>query len=673
MKILNTSIGFLLLFLASLAISGGIQSGIERENIDPAIRPQDDLYMHVNGKWLERTEIPADKSNFGAFMELIVQNENRLRQIIEQSANTDSRGEETEMQQVGDFYLSFMDTVTIDKLQLQPLQEDIQRINQITKKSDLVQLVAYFIKIGVTTPVFYYINQDEKQSDRYIGYLYQSGLGLPDRDYYFKNEDKFVEIRNKYQIYMENLLTLAQVEEASTKAARIMEMETSLAQGHWTQVENRDREKSYNKFSISQLNQLTPAFSWSDYIREAGIADCRELIINQPSYLEQLEEVLKQYPVSDWRAYFTVRLLHDMAPYLNQPFVDLNFDFTGQVLSGIEQNSPRWKRAVNIVNSSMGEAVGELYVEKHFQSESKERMIVLVENLRKAYAQRIARLDWMTPHTRTKALEKLSKFRAKIGYPDKWKDYSGLVIEKDQLVKNIKRANQITYKREIAKLGKPIDREEWFMTPQTVNAYYNPTMNEVVFPAAILQPPFFNLEADDAVNYGAIGAGIGHEMTHGFDDQGRKSDGDGNLRDWWTENDARRFEEKAQVLVNQFNQYVPIDTFRINGELTLGENIADLGGLTIAFRAYQLSLNGKPSEEIDGLTGEQRFFLGWGQIWRRKYRDVELRKRLLTDPHSPSQYRVNGAVVNMPEFYQTFQVSETDQMYIPEEERLQIW
>jgi putative endopeptidase len=649
------------------------ESGIEKDNMDTSVRPQDDLYQFVNGIWLEKVKIPADKSNYGAFSELIEVNEQRLRKIIEEAANPPEKAEESEAQKVGDFYLSFMDSSLVEELGLTPLQSDLQRVATVKSKKDLVPLMAYFIRIGVQTPFYYYINQDQKQSDQYISYFGQSGLGLPDRDYYFKIDDRFKEIRQKYTDYISDLLSLANVEHAGGKAARIMEMETALASGHWTRVENRNRDKTYNKYTIKKLENLTPQFSWSQYIQEAKISQVSEVIVRQPNYFKKFNEVLSQYSVDDWKDYFTFRLLDSAAPYLSRNFVDLNFDFHGKTLSGIEELSPRWKRAVNSIDDVLGEAVGKLYVEKYFKPEAKQRMVTLVENLQASYKDRIAQLDWMSPETKEKALVKLSKFRAKVGYPDKWKDYSALVIKKTELLENMKRASLTTYDREIDKLGKPIDRDEWFMTPQTVNAYYNPSMNEVVFPAAILQPPFFNMNADDAVNYGAIGAVIGHEMTHGFDDQGRKSDGDGNLTDWWTEADKEKFQQRAEILVKQFNNYVAIDTFHINGQLTLGENIADLGGLTISYNAYQLSMKGKQAPVIDSWTGDERFFLGWAQIWRRKYRDDELRKRLLTDPHSPSRFRVKGPLVNMPEFYSTFNINSTDKMFIPETERVQIW
>jgi predicted metalloendopeptidase len=667
---------FLLVFLLAIFLFGCSsqpESGIQKENLDTSMRPQDNLYQYVNGNWLARTEIPADKSNYGSFTELIEQSEKNLRTIIEEAANNPDKKPGSEMQKVGDFYLSFMDTTLLEEQGLKPLENEQLLIDGLKSKSDLTEVMAHLIKMGVQTPLYFYISPDQKKSDEYIVYCYQNGLGLPDRDYYFKKEDKFKAYRDEYLVYIGNLMDLAGFDHTERNAELILRMETDLAEGHWTRLENRDREKGYNKFSMAELKKLTPNFSWVDFIQYAEIPDISSIIIRQPTYLERFDKVFAKYSVDDWKVYYNYKLLDMAAPLLTEDFVDLNFNFYQKTLSGVESNSPRWKRGVNLIDDVLGEAVGKLYVQKHFKPEAKERMVELVENLRAAYAERIKYLDWMSPETKEQALEKLAKFRAKVGYPDKWKDYSELEVKADELLANYFRANVTNFHREIKKLGKPIDREEWFMTPQTVNAYYNPTMNEVVFPAAILQAPFFNIDADDAVNYGAIGAVIGHEMTHGFDDQGRKSDGDGNLRDWWKESDAEQFNKRSQFLVDQFNQYVAIDTFRVNGELTLGENIADLGGLTIAYYAYKMSLDGKPSPVIDGWTGEQRFFIGWAQMWRRKYRDEELRKRLLTDPHSPSKFRVEGPVINMPEFYEAFAVTENDKMYMAGENRASIW
>ncbi len=650
-----------------------LQSGIDRENFDPATRPQDDFYGYVNGAWLQKTVIPEDKSNYGAATELFDESEKNLREIIEESARAADKPEGSDAQKVGDFYLSYMDTARVEKLGLKPIENDLAQIRKIATRQDLIKQFAHFNKVQVQTPFGFWVNQDLKNSTEYILYFNQSGLGLPDRDYYFKDDAKFQEIRQKYLTYIEKILTLGGQDNAAAKAARIMEMETGLAQYHWTRVENRDRDKTYNKYALAQLTGLTPDFDWPYFMKASDVSGAPAVIIRQPSFFEGFNGIFAKYSVEDWKSYCSWKLLDGAAPLLPQRFVDAHFEFRQKTLSGIEKNRPRWKRAVSGVNDVLGEVVGRIYVERYFKPEAKARMVELVENLKRAYRERIQQLDWMSPETKQQALAKLAKFNTKIGYPDKWKDYSQLVIKKDELVQNYLRSSVLEYRREIDKLGKPIDREEWFMTPQTVNAYYNPAMNEIVFPAAILRPPFFNMAADDAVNYGAIGAVIGHEITHGFDDQGRKSDGDGNLRDWWTEQDAAEFKKRAGVLIEQYNGYNPVDSMQVNGELTLGENIADLGGLTIAYNAYKMSLQGKEAPVIDGFTGEQRFFLGYAQVWRRKYRDEELRRRILTDPHSPSRYRAIGVLSNMPEFYRAFGVKEGDVMYRSDDMRVKIW
>ncbi len=666
----------LILFTAGLVADSSeskLQSGIDRENFDVTARPQDDFYGYVNGAWLQKTVIPEDKSNYGAATELFDESEKNLREIIEESARAADKPEGSDAQKVGDFYLSYMDTARVEKLGLKPIEKDLAQIRKIATRQDLIKQFAHFNKVQLQTPFGFWVNQDLKNSTEYILYFNQSGLGLPDRDYYFKDDAKFQEIRRKYLAYIEKILTLGGQDNAAAKAARIMEMETGLAQYHWTRVENRDRDKTYNKFALAQLAGLTPDFDWPYFMQASDIANAPEVIIRQPSFFEGFNGIFAKYSVEDWKAYCAWKLLDGAAPLLPQRFVDAHFEFRQKTLSGIEKNRPRWKRAVSGVNDVLGEVVGRIYVERYFKPEAKARMVELVENLKRAYRERIQQLDWMSPETKQQALAKLAKFNTKIGYPDKWKDYSQLVIKKDELLQNYLRSSMLEYRREIDKLGKPIDRQEWFMTPQTVNAYYNPAMNEIVFPAAILQPPFFNMAADDAVNYGAIGAVIGHEITHGFDDQGRKSDGDGNLLDWWTEQDAAEFKKRAGVLVEQYNGYNPVDSMQVNGELTLGENIADLGGLAIAYSAYKMSLQGKEAPVIDGFTGEQRFFLGYAQVWRRKYRDEELRRRILTDPHSPSRYRAIGVLSNMPEFYRAFGVKEGDVMYRSDDMRVKIW
>jgi predicted metalloendopeptidase len=649
-----------------------VQSGIDLANFDKSYSPQQDFYRYVNGTWLKKTKIPADKSNYGSFTALYDEAQQRLRKIIEDAANKDNPPGSDE-QKIGDFYKSFMDTAHIEALGLKSLKPSIDRVNAVNKKDDLPELIAWLQSIGVQMPFSFYVAQDGKHSDRYICYISQSGLGMPDRDYYLNNSEKFKKFRGRYKEYIIKLLTLGGEKNAANKADRIIALEKEIAQYHWTRVENRDRDKTYNNYEVSRLIKDYPHFNWEKFISNIQKEAVENIIVRQPGYLKGFDTIMKKASLDDWKNYFEFKLISAYTDVLPDDYVKADFDFYGKTLSGIEQIRPRWKRGVSMVDGNLGEVLGRIYVGLYFKPQAKERMKKLVDNLVLSYRERLRKLDWMSNATKKEALLKLSKFNAKIGYPDKWKDYSSLEIKADDLLGNYMRSNIWDHTYNMNKLGKPVDRGEWGMTPQTVNAYYSSTMNEVVFPAAILQPPFFNMEADDAVNYGAIGSVIGHELTHGFDDQGRKSDGDGNLRNWWTDEDRKKFDERAQRMVEQYDLYSPIDTLHINGRLTLGENIADLGGVTIAYYAYQNSLNGKKAPVIDKFSGNQRFFIGWAQIWRRKYKDDELRKRLLTDPHSPSEYRVNGILSNMPEFYKAFNVHEQDKMFRPEAKRVQIW
>jgi len=650
-----------------------LDSGIDLSNMDKDVRPQDDFYRHVNGKWLESFEIPADKSNYGSFSKLADEAEVNLREIIQGSATDAEKAEGSDEQKVGDLFLSYMDTTRLETLGLTPLKEDLDRIAKVNNRSGLAHLMGYLEKFGVSKPFGFFINQDLKKSTEYALYLTQSGLGLPDRAYYLTDSEKFIEYRAKYIEYLEKMLTLGGETDVQAKASRIMTMEKAIAEKHWSRKDNRDRDKTYTKVAMSDLSTIVPGFDWKLFLTAADIPALDSLIVRQNTYLESLGELMANFTLEDWKTYLKAKALSTSSGYLNQEFVDTQFEFYGKVLRGREENSPRWKRGVRTVNRTLGEVVGKVYVEKHSKPEAKARMDALVKNLMAAFEVGINELEWMSEDTKQEALKKLASFNTKIGYPDKWKDYSALAIEKDDLWGNIKRARLLDHQREIEKLGGPIDRDEWFMSPQTVNAYYNPPMNEVVFPAAILQPPFFNLSADDAVNYGAIGTVIGHEISHGFDDQGRKSDGDGNLRDWWSKSDQDEFTSRADIMVDQYNQFNPIDTLKVNGSLTLGENIADLGGLTIAYKAYNISLNGEEAPVIDGYSGSERFFLGYAQMWSRKYRDNELRQRLITDSHSPSEYRVNGVLANMPEFYEAFEVKEGDGLFRPDDLRVKIW
>jgi predicted metalloendopeptidase len=654
----------------------GLLSGLDLSGYDRSVRPQDDLFRFVNGEWLRRTQIPADRSNYGAFTALDDKAQADLKAIIEEAAGATDRAPGSDAQKAGDFYLSYMDTARIEALGLTPLRAELERIGRIHDTQALAWHMGYSQRIGVSHPVMLWVAQDEKNTSRYIPILYQHGLSLPDRDYYLKTDEKSVALRAKYQAYVTQLLRLAQFENPAEAAKRILALETRLAGAHWTRVQNRDAVATYNRFTVDAATAAAPGFDWAQFIDGAALElenSGGEFVVSQPSFFAGLGTAMREVPLSDWKLYLEYKLINQFAPVLPAAFVDAHFEFYGRTLKGIEEIRPRWKRAVEAIDDTMGEIVGRMYVERHFPPAAKTRMDELVKNLLRAFELSIDELDWMSSATRQAAREKLARFTVKIGYPDKWKDYSGLSVSRYELIGNLLRSAAVEHRRAIGKLGKPVDRTEWLMTPQTVNAYYYPPMNEIVFPAAILQPPFFNVAADDAVNYGGIGAVIGHEISHGFDDQGRKYDGDGNLRDWWTPEDAERFHQRAAGLAAQYSAYNPIDDLHINGELTLGENIGDLSGLAVAFKAYELSLGGKTPPVIDGFTGEQRFFMGWSQVWRRKYRDEELRVRLVTDPHSPSEYRANGIVSNIAEFYRAFDLKPGDRLYRPPAERVEIW
>ena len=543
-----------------------------------------------------------------------------------------------------------------------------------------MRTLAELSKIGVSGPLGCYVGTDAKKSDQHILEISQSGLGLPDRDYYW--DAKFKTKLAAYQAYIERMLTLAKIDDANAggtpaphkqAAADIVDLETRIAKAQWSKVENRNVDKTYNKMGLAELGKLTPGFDWQLYFQTIGVKDAKQLVVSQPSYLTAMAELLDKVPLATWKVWLKFNIVRRYATFLNKELVDANFAFYGTTLRGVPQNRPRWKRGVGVVEGCLGEALGKLYVEKRFPPQAKQRMDQMVKNVLEAYRVRFQNLDWMSQATKEKALAKLAMFTPKIGYPKKWRDYSALEIRRGDLVGNIERHAIYEWNRDLAKLGHPVDRDEWGMTPQTINAYYNPSQNEIVFPAAILQPPFFNLTADDAVNYGGIGAVIGHETGHGFDDQGSKWDGAGNLNQWWTPADRADFDKRGDALAAQFDQFEPFPGYKVNGRFTLGENIGDLAGLTIAYDAYRLSLGGKPAPVIDGMTGDQRFFYGWAQVWARKHREADLKTRLLTDPHSPAEYRVNGTVRNVPAFYAAFGVKEGDKMFLPPEKRVKIW
>ncbi len=639
-----------------------------------AVKPQDDLYRSVNGAWLATNEIPEDRSSWGAFVQLRDAAVSESRNVIDEAIAAGPKGA-PDQRKIAALYQSFMDQPRLEALGAKPIAPQMRAIGAIRSKRELPAVIAQFNEVGITMPYVVSINQDAKEPTRYIPTLYQAGLGLPDRDYYLKDDDaKLKDTRDKYVAHVAKMLTLAGVPDAATAAAQVLQIETALAHAQWTRVENRDPVRTYNRKTLAQLDALTPGYAWKPWLATAHIAGRTDaVIVAQPSYLEGFAQIVESMPLDAWKAYFRFRVVSSCAPYLSKPFVDENFAFDGGVLAGTPSDLPRWKRAVGVVEGSMGQGLGRLYVAKYFPPEKKARMDALVKNILVAYRQSIDGLDWMGPETRQEAQAKLAKFDPKIAYPSRWRDYTALAMKDDDLLGNVMRARRFEYDRNNAKLGRPIDRTEWGMTPQTVNAYYNRGRNEIVFPAAILQPPFFDANADDATNYGAIGAVIGHEISHGFDDSGSQSDGDGRLRNWWTAEDRARFDAKTKALVAEYDAFEPVPGYHVNGALTLGENIADNSGIAIAYRAYHLSLGGKPAPVIDGTTGDQRFYIGFATVWRNKTREPALIRQLKSDPHSPGEYRTNGVLRNQAPFYEAFDVKPGDGMYLPPAQRVTIW
>jgi putative endopeptidase len=648
-------------------------SGIDQSGFDESVRPQDDFFAYVNGTWVKNTEMPADKARWGTFDALGEQSQRDIRELVEEVSQTDNVEPGSPTQKIRDFYNAWMDDERATAQGIEPIRGDLDAIAAIDSMDGVYTMFSKLGVYGVNSPIGLGIFSDMKNPDVNAIYVVQAGLTLPDRDYYLKDDEQFVNGRQLYLKYVTDIFNLAGYDNAADRAERLLELETSLAEVMWTKEENRDWSKRYNPMNIDELNELAPDINWSLGFETAQIPVDKQYLVSQPSYFEAASKIIAGTPLDTWKDYLAFQTISTFAPVLGDQYSQLSFDFFDKGLRGVDEQEPRWKRAVGSVNDNMGELLGQLYVEKHFQAESKARMDQMIKNLIAAYEVSITNLDWMSEETKQQALDKLHKFTPKIGYPDKWIDYSKLEVVDGDLVANIKNGRTFAYNREIDKLDKPVDKTEWGMTPQTVNAYYNPVWNEIVFPASILQPPFFNVMADDAVNYGGIGAVIGHEIGHGFDDSGRRFDGDGVLRDWWTEEDAAKFDERKNALAAQYDSYDVIDGLTINGQFTSGENIGDLGGLSIAYLAYKMSLNGKEAPVIDGWTGDQRFFLGWAQVWRSKARPEETKRRLTVDPHSPPKFRANGAAVNVPAFYEAFDVKEGDGMYLPPEERVKIW
>ncbi len=647
-------------------------SGIDMSAVDKSVRPQDDFFRYVNGTWLKTTEIPADKSRYGMFNLLDDQTQEQLKTIIFEAAEKKAAAG-SNPQKLGDMYASFMDEKKIESLGVDPIAGDLAQIAKAKDHNDVARVMGYLDTIGVSNPFGFYIYPDAKNPGIYGFWLSQSGLTLPDRDYYLKDDEKFKTIREALKTYAGQILAQANYPGAEEAAQRILDLEIEIAKRHMTKVESRDAEKNYNKRKAKEVQELLTEFNWPLYAKAAGADHIEEMIVRNYPYFESFGELFAQTDVQAWKDYMAFRVLNSYAPSLSKTFVDLHFGFHGTTVNGTPEQEPRWKRGVNAASGALGEVLGQEYVARHFSPQAKQRMEKLVANLIAAYGESIQELAWMSDETKTKALEKLSKFKPKIGYPDKWRDYSKLEIAAEDLVGNKKRSAKFEHDYDLSRAGKPVDPADWSMTPQTVNAYYSPTRNEIVFPAAILQPPFFNLEADDAVNYGGIGGVIGHEIGHGFDDQGSKYDGGGNLRDWWTAEDRKAFDALGDRLAAHYDGYSPIEGMHVNGRLTLGENIGDLAGVTIGYRAYIRSLEGKEPPVLDGLTGPQRFYMGWAQVWRGKIREDALRSRLLSDPHSPAEYRVLGPLKQVDPFYQAFGVKEGDGMYLRPAERVKIW
>ena len=646
--------------------------GVDLTGMDTSIKPGDDFYDFVNGAWAKRTEIPADKSSWGGFGILRDLSDTRTRTIIEDmSKQANAAG--SSAQKVGDFYASFMDEAAVEARGAAPLQPELAKIDAIKSRKDLARAFGDAIRLGVGSPVEIGVEQDLKDSSKYSAYVSQGGLGMPDRDYYLVDNDRFKDMRVKYKAHIANLFRLTGVPEAEAKAKAeaVYALEAKIAQTHWTSAESRQIDKLYNPIAVTDLAKAYPGFDWSRYIAAAHLGGQQTLIITQQSAIKGATQLIDKEPLSVWKDYLKFHMIADAAPYLSKAFVDERFQWS-KALTGTPQLKDRWKRGVDLVNASLGEAVGEVYVARYFPPEAKAKADELVKNLIKAMDARLAKLEWMAPETKVKAREKLAAFRPKIGYPDKWRDYSALMVDRNDLWGNVVRATEFEYDRQIGKIGKPVDRDEWFMTPQTVNAYANPVMNEIVFPAAILQPPFFDPNADDAVNYGGIGAVIGHEISHHFDDQGSKFDIKGNMVEWWTKDDIKKFEALTKRVVDQYAQYEPLPGKHVNGELTLGENMADLAGVTIAYDAYKLSLSGKTPTVLNGYNDDQRFFLGFGQIWRTKQREAVLLQQLTTDPHTPGQFRPY-VVRNLDAWYDAFGVKPGDKLYLKPEDRVRVW
>jgi putative endopeptidase len=646
---------------------------LDKSGMDTTVSPGDNFFLYANGAWIKKTEIPASQTGWGSFYTLYDENQKNLRKILEDAAKEDNKSGSAG-QKVADLYTSGMDTVAIEKLGYDPLKPQLAKIDAVKDYKQLISLAADGYKDGEGGLLGVDISPDARISVKYSVNLYQDGLGLPNRDYYFLADSATQNIRKEYLKYIAKLFTLTGVNPAAAteQANAILKLETAIAASHSTPVELRDPVKNYNKYAVSALQKEIPDIDLKDVLNRLLIKT-DTVIVGQPKYFKALNGLLKSQPIDVWKSKLKFDALNESSPALSKSFRDARFEFFGKTLSGQKAQTERWKKMVNTVDGGLGELLGQIYSEKYFKPEAKERMLGLVDNLQKVYKSRIEKLDWMSNETKQRALDKLAAFTKKIGYPDKWKKYDDITVDRASYYKNLQSVAKHQYKEMVNKLGKPVDKTEWGMTPPTVNAYYNPSFNEIAFPAGILQFPFFDFGADDAINYGAIGAVIGHEMTHGFDDEGRQFDKEGNLKDWWIADDATKFKAKANVVVDQYNKFTVLNDLKVNGALTLGENLADIGGLAIAYQAFKMTEQGKGDKKIDGFTPDQRFFLSFAQVWRIKNRDETMRMRIQTDPHSPEMYRVNGPLSNMPEFYKAFDVKPGDKMFIAEKDRVKVW
>lgn len=643
--------------------------------LDSTINPADDFFDYVNKKWIEKNPIPASKSSWGMFSFLDENSMNVLKDIQEKASKDGGAKDGSNTQIIGDLYASGMDSVGINKAGIEPLKPLLAEIDNLNTPEALAKYYGKMTKSGGSTPVGFFVEQDFKNTSQYISYLYQSGLGLPDRDYYFRTDEKSTANREAYKGYIKQIFMMSGSDEptALKQAANVFEIELQLAKASMTLVEQRDPYATYNKMGLSDLKKIAGNFSWDIYFAEIGADKIDSLVVGMPGFLKAWNGMLKKVDGAKWKDYYKFQLIDNYATELSTNFDQAHFDFYDKKLRGVEVQEPRWKRITETSDYLLRDALGQEYVKVAFDEKSKQKALELVENLRNALSERIKGLTWMGDSTKQKAQEKLGKIMVKIGYPDNWRSYEGIGIKKQHYVLNVMAGSSFEFSRMLSKLGKPIDRTEWGMGPQTVNAYYNPLLNEIVFPAAILQPPFFDANADEAVNYGGIGMVIGHELTHGFDDQGRQFDANGNLNNWWTKTDEENFNKLSKKFVAHYNAYIPVDDVHVNGELTLGENIADLGGMIITYTAYKKAIANKKDENIDGLTADKRFFINFAQIWRTHYRQDALIQRLYTDPHSPPKYRVIGVLSNFPEFYEAFNVTDKNKMYIPDSLKCTMW